>query len=81
LLDPATGHIRTRQVDVTGESYQVARSYMIRLEAQDLEEPMLTRLAKQTNLSPAAFKDRFTSAVAATAPFHRGGGQHPEAHA
>jgi len=25
----------------------VARSYMIRLEAEDLEEPMLTRLANQ----------------------------------
>jgi ATP-dependent phosphofructokinase / diphosphate-dependent phosphofructokinase len=79
LLDPATGHIRTRQVDVMGESYQVARSYMIRLEGQDLEEPMLTRLAKQTNLSPDAFRSRFQPAVAASAPFHRGGGQHLEA--
>jgi ATP-dependent phosphofructokinase / diphosphate-dependent phosphofructokinase len=81
LLDPATGHIRTRQVDVSAESYQVARSYMIRLEAQDLEEPMLARLAKQTNLAPAAFKSRFHPAVAATAPFHRDGGQHLEVHA
>jgi len=71
MLDPATGRVRTRSVDVTAESYQVARSYMIRLEAEDLEEPMLTRLAKETNLSPEAFKTRFLPAVAASVPFHR----------
>ncbi len=81
LLDPATGHVRTRCVDVTSESYQVARSYMIRLEAQDLEEPMLTRLAKQTNLTPDAFRGRFAPAVAASAPFHRAGVEHFEVHA
>jgi len=80
LLDPATGRIRTRRVDVTGESYQVARSYMIRLEVEDLEEPMLTRLAKETNLSPDAFKTRFMPAVAASAPFRREGGPPAEAH-
>ncbi len=80
LLDPATGHVRTRQVDVTSESYQVARSYMIRLEAQDLEGSMLARLAKETNLSPDAFRSRFAPAVAATAPFHRDGGEHFEVH-
>jgi ATP-dependent phosphofructokinase / diphosphate-dependent phosphofructokinase len=71
LLDPATGRIGTRCVDVTAESYQVARSYMIRLEAEDLEEPMLTRLAKETNLSPEGLKARFLPAVAATVPFRR----------
>jgi ATP-dependent phosphofructokinase / diphosphate-dependent phosphofructokinase len=71
LLEPDTGHIRTRGVDVTAESYQVARSYMIRLEAEDLEEPMLSRLAKETNLSPEAFRKRFLPAVVASAPFHR----------
>ena len=71
LLDPATGRIRTRRVDITAESYQVARSYMIRLEVEDLEEPRLTRLAQETNLSPDAFKRRFLPAVAASAPFRR----------
>jgi len=81
LLDPATGRIRTRRVDVTAESYQVARSYMIRLEAEDLEEPMLSRLAKETNLSPDAFKTRFLPAVAASAQFRRKGGEPTEAQA
>ena len=73
LLDNVTGRIRTRRVDVTGESYQVARSYMIRLEAEDLEEPMLTKLAKETNLSPDAFMARFLPAVTASTPFRRDG--------
>lgn len=71
LIDPATGHIRTRRVDVMAESYQMARSYMIRLEAEDLEEPMLTTLASRTNLTPEAFKARFLPALAATVPFRR----------
>ncbi len=71
LLDDKTGRIRTRVVDVTAESYQVARSYMIRLEAEDLEEPMLSQLARQTNLSPAEFRVRFEPAVEASVPFHR----------
>jgi 6-phosphofructokinase 1 len=59
LTDPATGRIRPRRVDVTTESYEVARSYMIRLEAADLKEPALSRLSAQTALSPAAFAARF----------------------
>ncbi|MGD0073032.1 MAG: diphosphate--fructose-6-phosphate 1-phosphotransferase [Candidatus Binataceae bacterium] len=71
LIDPATNHISTRRVDVSAESYQVARSYMIRLEAEDLEEPTLSRLARETKLSPEAFKARFSQAIAATVPFRR----------
>jgi 6-phosphofructokinase len=66
LLDPGTGRIRTRMVDVSTESYRVARSYMIRLEARDLEEPSLSRLAAYTNLSPEAFRQRFLPTVQAT---------------
>lgn len=61
LIDPATGRIRIRLVDVTTESYAVARSYMIRLEPQDLQEPRLGWLAAQTSLQPAAFAERFGS--------------------
>lgn len=74
LIDPGTGRIRPRTVDITSESYQVARSYMIRLEADDLEEPMLTRLARSTNLSPEAFRERFRPAVEATVQFRRQAG-------
>ncbi len=63
LIDPATGRIRVRLVDVTTESYDVARSYMIRLEPGDLSEPQLTTLAAQTSLEPAAFARRFAAAA------------------
>ena len=69
LLDPETGRIRIRMVDVSTESYQVARSYMIRLEPWDLEEPILSRLAAHTNLSPEAFRTRFQPVVEATAQY------------
>ena len=36
LVDPATGRIRVRLVDVSTESYEVARSYMTRLRAAGL---------------------------------------------
>jgi 6-phosphofructokinase len=67
LLDPATGRVRIRTVDTSTESYRVARSYMIRLEPHDLEEPSLSRLSVYTNLTPEAFRARFAQAVAATA--------------
>ena len=59
MLDPATGRIRVRMVDVTTESYEVARKYMIRLEAADFTEPRLSRLAAQTTLDPDAFSAQF----------------------
>ena len=59
MLDPETGRIRVRLVDVTTESYEVARKYMIRLEPADLTEPRLSRLAAQTSLEPDAFAAHF----------------------
>lgn len=59
LLDPQTGRIRTRSVDVRAESYAVARDYMVRLEPRDMEEPQLGQLARQTKLSPGAFAETF----------------------
>jgi ATP-dependent phosphofructokinase / diphosphate-dependent phosphofructokinase len=63
LLDPATGRIRVRLVDVTTESYEVARKYMIRLEAADLIEPRLSRLCAQTSLGAQEFAARFGRVV------------------
>jgi ATP-dependent phosphofructokinase / diphosphate-dependent phosphofructokinase len=65
MLDPKTGRIRVRMVDVSTESYEVARSYMIRLEQPDLEEPALSRLARHAQLSSEAFKARFLPSVSA----------------
>ena len=52
--------MRPRKVNVDGETYECARRYMIRLEAQDLEEPeRLNALAAAAGMSPAQFKWRF----------------------
>jgi ATP-dependent phosphofructokinase / diphosphate-dependent phosphofructokinase len=59
LLDPKTGHIRTRSVDVHAEAYAVARDYMVRLEPRDFEEPQLAQLASQTNLPAPVFREQF----------------------
>jgi 6-phosphofructokinase len=59
LLDPATGRIRTRLVDVTAEAYRVARDNMVRLVPADFAEPALSRIAAQTALSSDEFRRRF----------------------
>ncbi len=66
LSDPETGRIRVRMVDTRAEAYQVARSYMIRLEPHDFEEPQLSHLAAHTNLSAEAFKAKFLPLVMVT---------------
>lgn len=68
LLDPETSRIRVRLVDVTTESYDVARKYMIRLEAGDLVEPRLSRLSVQTSLTPGAFAERFAAITGGAVP-------------
>jgi 6-phosphofructokinase 1 len=59
LQDASTGRVRVRMVDVTTESYRVARNYMTRLEPYDFREPHLSRLAAHTNLSATDFRTRF----------------------
>jgi 6-phosphofructokinase 1 len=47
-------------VDVTTESYEVARKYMIRLGADDFSNAaQLQSLAAAAKMSPAEFKKRF----------------------
>jgi hypothetical protein len=47
-------------VDTNSLYYDVARRYMIRLEAADFEdEDMLKRLAAEASMQPDAFKRRF----------------------
>ncbi len=66
LLDPATGRIRTRSVDVQSEAYAVARDHMVRLLPRDFEEPSLSALAAQTNLDAKQFYERFARSMPKT---------------
>jgi 6-phosphofructokinase 1 len=60
LLDPATNRMTTRRVNVSGEGYQCARRYMLRLERRDFEEPERTiALAREVKMTPEQFRQRF----------------------
>ena len=56
----AAGRANVRMVDITAQSYQIARQYMIRLSEEDFNDPVaLGRCAALTGLSPEAFHSRF----------------------
>ena len=64
MIDAKTNRTRIRTVDVTSDSYQVARAYMIRLEEQDLENPvMLAKLATAAKMSETDFKEKYRRAA------------------
>ena len=66
MLDPATGRIRVRMVDVTSEMYQTLQAYMIRLKPEDLADPVQVRaLAEAARLDEAAFRARFAAVARA----------------
>jgi 6-phosphofructokinase 1 len=59
MINPATGRMRPRKVNIESETYECARRYMIRLERADFEEPQLSKLAAVVNKTPAEFRKRF----------------------
>ncbi len=60
LIDPATGRMQPRRVDVGGEAYDCARHYMIRLERSDFEDAeRLATIASAAGQSPEQFRRRF----------------------
>jgi 6-phosphofructokinase 1 len=64
MIDPATKRMTTRRVNVSGEGYQCARRYMLRLEKRDFEEAdRLSALAREVKMSPEQFRQRFSYVV------------------
>ncbi|HTV62249.1 MAG TPA: diphosphate--fructose-6-phosphate 1-phosphotransferase [Verrucomicrobiae bacterium] len=60
MLDPRTGRMQNRKVNVDGEAFECAQAYMIRLEREDLEDPKkLAKLAGASSMSPEQFRERF----------------------
>src|SRR5262249_23920136 len=60
MIDPETQRMKTRYVNIHGESFEVARRYMIRLQQRDFENPeMLSNLAKVIRKSVPEFCDEF----------------------
>ena len=64
MMDPKTGKIRVRYADTESEMYQTLAAYMIRLKAEDFDDPAhVATLAKAGNLDPAEFTRRFAPLV------------------
>ena len=60
IMDPVTGRMRVRMVDITSDRYKIARSYMLRLKSEDLEDRVeLAHMAAAANMTPTEFKQRF----------------------
>lgn len=60
MINPATGRMLPRRVDVDSESYECARRYMIRLERGDFEDAkQLALLAAVVKQKPEEFRKRF----------------------
>jgi 6-phosphofructokinase 1 len=60
MINPATGRMQTRRVNVDGEAYECARRYMIRLDRRDFNDAgRLARLAETAGMTPEQFRDRF----------------------
>ncbi|MFQ5849700.1 MAG: diphosphate--fructose-6-phosphate 1-phosphotransferase [Candidatus Binatia bacterium] len=64
MIDPRSGRIRVRFVEVQSEAYQTLCEYMIRLKPEDFEDPeMVKMLARAGHLSEAEMVARFGSLV------------------
>ena len=60
MIDPRTGRIRVRYVDVESEAYQTLAAYMIRLKPDDFEQPeTVAALARAGKMTEAEFVARF----------------------
>ena len=60
MLDPKTGKIRVRYVDIDSEMYQTLAAYMIRLKAEDFDDSgRRASLAAAANLDEKDFVKRF----------------------
>jgi hypothetical protein len=60
MLDPKTGRMQNRRVNVDGEAYECACAYMIRLEREDFEDAkQLAKLGAVVGISADKFRARF----------------------
>jgi 6-phosphofructokinase 1 len=60
MVDPETGKIKVRLVDIKAEAYEVGRKYMIRLEKEDFAPGAAKKLAKTARMSVPDFTKRFS---------------------
>jgi 6-phosphofructokinase 1 len=69
MIDPRTGRMRVRMVDITTESYRIARRYMLRLRRDDFEDPHeLAKFAATADLDLDEFRAQFGYLVESEPP-------------
>ncbi len=60
IMDPVTGRMRIRMVDIHSDRYRIATAYMLRLAADDFDKASeLAKLAAAANMTPARFRSEF----------------------
>jgi ATP-dependent phosphofructokinase / diphosphate-dependent phosphofructokinase len=60
IMNPETGRMRVRMVDIHSDRYRIAAEYMIRLTRKDFDDPVeLAKVAAAANITPARFKAEF----------------------
>jgi 6-phosphofructokinase 1 len=60
IMDPQTGRMRVRMVDVESDQYRIAYAYMLRLKRPDFEDPReLATLAATAHVTPERFRAEF----------------------
>lgn len=60
LIDPQTGKMRIRMVDINSIYYKIARLYMLRLTKGDFDDPHeLAKLAATARMSMDEFREKF----------------------
>ncbi len=65
IMNPETGRMRVRMVDVNSDRYRIAAEYMIRLTGKDFEDAtVLAKLAAAAKVAPARFQSEFGHLVA-----------------
>lgn len=65
IMDPQTGRMRVRMVDVDSDRYRIAYAYMLRLKRSDLDDAQeLAKLAAAANMTPERFRQEFGYLVA-----------------
>jgi 6-phosphofructokinase 1 len=60
IMDRTTGRMRVRMVDVESDRFKIARTYMLRLKPEDLDDPReLAKLAQAASVSTDRFRELF----------------------
>jgi 6-phosphofructokinase 1 len=69
IMDPSTGRMRVRMVDIESDRFKIAQSYMLRLKKEDFEDAHeLGRLAAAAGVTPDTFRKMFSGLVAHDLP-------------